>query len=79
VPRPRSAVRGEGTCVLRASRVARIGPVGQNVGVGTVLIRLPGGAGVVRLVDGATVVTGDVDEGRGAFLREEDPYQPANS
>jgi hypothetical protein len=43
------------------------------------LIRLPGGAGVVRLVDGATVVTGDVDEGRGAFLREEDPYQPANS
>src|SRR5436305_1975718 len=41
-----------------------------------VLVSLPGGVGVVRGVDGSTVVTDDVFQGRGTFVRGEDPYHP---
>lgn len=44
-----------------------------------VLVRLPGGAGVVRRGDGATAVTDDVAGDRGAHLRAEDPYHPVKS
>jgi hypothetical protein len=36
-------------------------------------VSLPGGVGVVRGVDGSTVVTDDVFQGRGTFVRGEDP------
>jgi hypothetical protein len=44
-----------------------------------VLVSLLEGAGVVRRVDGATVVTDDVSEGHGTHLRVEDPYHPVKS
>ncbi len=44
-----------------------------------VLVSLPGGAGVVRQMDGATVVTEDVGVGHGSYLREQDPYRPVKS
>lgn len=47
--------------------------------VDTVLIRLEEGAGVVRKPDGMTLVTGDVDQGWGTYLRRELPYQPEST
>ncbi len=44
-----------------------------------VLVSLPGGAGVVRRPDGATVITDDVVDGRGTYARAEDPYHPVKS
>jgi hypothetical protein len=44
-----------------------------------VLVSLLEGAGVVRRVDGATVITGDVGEGHGTHLRVEDPCHPVKS
>jgi hypothetical protein len=51
----------------------------HNVSVGTVLIGLDGGAGVVRQSDGMTVVTGDVTQGCGTYLRPDDPYEPEST
>jgi hypothetical protein len=47
--------------------------------VGTVLVSLEGGAGVLRQADGMTLVTGDVTKGWGTCLRPEDPYEPAST
>jgi hypothetical protein len=55
------------------------GLIGQDVRMDAVLVSLPEGAGVVRRVDGATVVTDDVGEGHGTHLRAEDPYHPVKS
>jgi hypothetical protein len=55
------------------------GLIGQNVVMGVVLVSLPGGAGVVRSHDGATVVTDDVSDGGGTHVCQEDPYHPAKS
>ncbi len=44
-----------------------------------VLVRLPGGAGVVRRRDGSHIVTDDVADGRGTYLRDEDPHHPVKS
>lgn len=48
----------------------------DNPGVPTVLIKLPGGAGVVRRDDGEIVITQDVGDGRGQPLRGRDDYRP---
>jgi hypothetical protein len=48
----------------------------DNPGVRTVLIKLPGGAGVVRRDDGEIVITQDVGDGRGQPLRGRDDYRP---
>lgn len=53
--------------------------VSHNVTVGTVLVSLEDGAGVLRQADGVTLVTGDVTKGWGTCLRPEDPYQPAST
>jgi len=45
----------------------------------TVLISLEEGAGVVRKADGMTLVTGDIAQGWGTYLRREHPYQPESS
>ncbi|HEX3688294.1 MAG TPA: hypothetical protein VHV28_01315 [Solirubrobacteraceae bacterium] len=45
----------------------------------TVLITLEDGPGVVRRAGGMTLVTGDIAEGWGAFVRREDPYQPVST
>jgi hypothetical protein len=42
----------------------------------TVLIELPGGAGVVRRDDGKIVITQDVSDDRGQPLRGRDDYRP---
>jgi hypothetical protein len=42
----------------------------------TVLVSLPSGAGVVRLDNGSVLVTDDVNQGRGTYLREADPFHP---
>lgn len=43
------------------------------------LVSLEGGAGIVRQPDGMTLVTGDVTEGWGTYLRSEDPYEPVSA
>jgi hypothetical protein len=53
--------------------------IGQNRIVSTVLVSLPGGEGVVRACDGATLITDDVTGGGGVCLRDEDPYHPVKT
>jgi len=45
----------------------------------TVLIELPGGAGVVRRDDGQIVITQDVSDHRGQSLRGRDDYRPVQT
>lgn len=47
--------------------------------MGVVLVSVPGGAGVVRTDDGATVVTDDVVRGHGTHVRVADPHHPVKS
>jgi hypothetical protein len=44
--------------------------------VDTILLELPGGAGLVQNDEGLVRVTGDVSRGWGVFLQPEDPYAP---
>lgn len=45
----------------------------------TVLIGLKDGAGVVRTADGMVLVTGDLAQSWGTYLRQEDPYNPESA
>lgn len=48
----------------------------DNPSMSTVLIELPGGAGVVRRDDGEIVITDDVGDDRGRPLRDRGDYRP---
>lgn len=83
--RPESAFETTQCSWERKSRSARVNwyparaRIGQNLVVATVLVSLPGGEGVVREDNGATLVTEDVTGGGGSYVRNDDPYHPVKS
>lgn len=72
--------RGRGrSIVVDLREAAVIRPIVQTALMREILVSLPSGAGVVRLDDGSMVITNEVSEGGGTYLREADTFHPAKS